>query len=992
MTGVLLQRLLDQIAPGQLPTNWRGFDLESFSRNKTLWDAQQRALDYAIKALWKYYAEPDLSASERKHRFYQWYRDSGLEEDLDLSIDKSSAAKRRLAALQETYFEVGEDDTLPYWQFINSICFWMATGSGKSLVIIKLVEILHELIKRGEIPNHDILILAHRDDLLDQLRKQIQDYNTSGNLYLRLHELRGYSEVKRAQPNLFAENERTIFYYRSDNLSDEQKEKIVDFRNYDNDGSWYIFLDEAHKGEREDSKRQQIYAILARNGFLFNFSATFTDPREIITTAFNFNLSEYIRKGYGKHIYIFDQETKAFRRREDYTESEKQKIVLKTLILLTYLRQIAEKVQAVAPGLYHCPLLLALVNSVNTQDADLKLLFRELVRIARGEIDKNQWAEAKAELLAEIDGHPPYLYEFGTTVRLDHEALEAVSKAELLAAVFNAENPGQIEVLYRPSDRREIALKLKTSEEAFALIRIGDVVSEWIAKELQGYEINHRFNDEGFFDRLNEPTSSVNLLLGSRSFYEGWDSNRPNVIMYINIGTGTDAKKFILQSVGRGARIEPLPDHRKRFRDLYAGGKLSEDEQALFHQVKEDVLPLESEFIFGTNRNALETVISELDQEDPELDSHEVSLRLNREAVGDKTLLIPVFKQQERLLCHQRDLAKFSLSPDNLAQLKDYLAYLDDDRLLLALYDMTPKQIETVRASVAEESDHFKTDGPHYKNLSVLVRQVVRYMSLQVQELEKFKKLEDEISHFKHIRVNLPEVKFDDFISQLEQFYKQPAKISELMEKYQAKQLTIEAYTEQLLSTQSPEGYSYQNQNVVFKRIQQHYYLPLIVAASNDYKLDYLRSVITVKSEVLFLEKLDRVLRTDENPFNQFDWWLFSKIDETYDHINIPYYYPIENRIASFRPDFIFWLQKGEDYHIIFVDPKGTGRAEYEHKVDGFRELFERDEKPIVFKHVDLNIRVHLFLFTEDRNWVADYYRRYWLDSVGNMVDEVLRS
>jgi type III restriction enzyme len=30
--------------------------------------------------------------------------------------------------------------------------------------------------------------------------------------------------------------------------------------------------------------------------------------------------------------------------------------------------------------------------------------------------------------------------------------------------------------------------------------------------------------------------------MGSRSFYEGWDSNRPNVANFINIGVGTDAR------------------------------------------------------------------------------------------------------------------------------------------------------------------------------------------------------------------------------------------------------------------------------------------------------------------------------------------------------------------------------------------------------------------------------------------------------------------
>ena len=229
----------------------------------------------------------------------------------------------------------------------------------------------------------------------------------------------------------------------------------------------------------------------------------------------------------------------------------------------------------------------------------------------------------------------------------------------------------------------------------FALIRIGDV-TEWRLEELQGYEVNHSFNDEGYFDRLNQDDSTINLLLGSRSFYEGWDSNRPNVIMYINIGTGTDAKKFILQSVGRGARIEPLGGYRKRFRDLFVSGVLSEEEKVLFHQVKDETLPLESEFIFGTNRSALETVISELDQEDDQPDSHEIKLQKNQEEIRDKMLLIPVFKDQDRNLYHQRNLAKFSLSTRNLSQMQEYLNYISDDRVLLALYNTTPEQIESI--------------------------------------------------------------------------------------------------------------------------------------------------------------------------------------------------------------------------------------------------------------------------------------------------------
>jgi hypothetical protein len=87
-----------------------------------------------------------------------------------------------------------------------------------------------------------------------------------------------------------------------------------------------VLLDEAHKGDREDSKRQHIYSILSRNGFLFNFSATFTDPRDIATTVYNFNLSEYIRRGYGKHLLVLQQELRAFKDKEDYSADEKRRL------------------------------------------------------------------------------------------------------------------------------------------------------------------------------------------------------------------------------------------------------------------------------------------------------------------------------------------------------------------------------------------------------------------------------------------------------------------------------------------------------------------------------------------------------------------------------------------------------------------------------------------------------------------------------------------
>ena len=132
--------------------------------------------------------------------------------------------------------------------------------------------------------------------------------------------------------------------------------------------------------------------------------------------------------------------------------------------------------------------------------------------------------------------------------------IEALSLRDVWRDVYNfdSDGGGEIEVLVRPGNRQEIAFKMKTSDRPFALIKIGDVTA-WIRDELTGFDYVETLDTESFFKGLNEADSPINILMGSRTFYEGWDSNRPNVINFVNIGVGEDAKKFILAVGGRGA-------------------------------------------------------------------------------------------------------------------------------------------------------------------------------------------------------------------------------------------------------------------------------------------------------------------------------------------------------------------------------------------------------------------------------------------------------
>jgi len=977
--------MVDDLAFDSLPASWNSFDLETFSTTKRLWDYQQKAVENAIKALWKYYedfvdyqeGERTEANEERKQKLFEWYRDNGLDEGLDIGLRR---ARRDIVHLLTEYYDV-QDGKVSYENFINRMCFWMATGSGKTLVLVKLIQVLRDLIRLGEIPPHDILVLTYRDDLIEQLKAHVREFNAAhSDIFIKLRELKEYAAAKRDYPSLFREQELTVFYYRSDNLSDVQKEKIIDFRNYDDEGKWYVLLDEAHKGDREESKRQHVYSILSRNGFLFNSSATFTDPRDVITTVCNFNLERFINSGYGKHIAILKQETRAFRDDDDYNNEEKRKMVLKSLVVLAYARKLYKDVQRVRADLYHKPLLLTLVNSVNTEDADLKLFFRELERIGKGEFSDEMWQEAKAELWDEFKERPSLMFEEGSAIEIDQQVYEALSKRDILEHVCNSSSSGQIEILIRPSNRQELAFKLKTSERPFALIKIGDI-SGWLKEELAGYEVSERFEDESYFERLNEDDSEINILMGSRTFYEGWDSNRPNVVNFINIGVGTDAKKFILQSVGRGVRIEPLKNRRKRLVHLYNANQV---EESLFRQIKDKALPIETLLIFGTNRKALQTVIAELDQQKEPV--KRLSLFVNEEA-KERKLLIPTYKEADHTLIEQRRLAKFEISEAELDLLKRYLGFIHDDRILLAMYETQPEELRILWDSLNIPEDHYKRGERSLKNIDLLVRRVLDYFDVIPEEFKQLKELEDEIRHFKNIRVSLKDIRqLQSKIHQVRDFPHKKQKLeAELSRISPEAQQAVQA----MLLKEASQTFEHEGRKVNIKYVANHYYIPIILSETE--KVDYIKHIIKTPSEVKFINDLEAYLH-DNNQFKEFDWWLFSKLDETLDEVYIPYYDPNANRIRHFMPDFVFWLQKEDDYYIIFIDPKGTSHTDYMHKVDGYKTIFEEDHSGSrVLRHDMLRVRVFAFLYTDDVNKLPlEGYREYWFDSIGKALTNIL--
>lgn len=118
-------------------------------------------------------------------------------------------------------------------------------------------------------------------------------------------------------------------------------------------------------------------------------------------------------------------------------------------------------------------------------------------------------------------------------------------------------------------------------------------------------------------------------------------------------------------------RIEPIKDKRKRLLQVYNAKEIDED---LFNKIKNKVLPIETLFIFGTNRNTLVTVIQELEKERKKEGETQLKLFVNYEAKKHK-LLIPTYESADYPLIKNRGLVKFEISQRNWKSLKSMLNF-----------------------------------------------------------------------------------------------------------------------------------------------------------------------------------------------------------------------------------------------------------------------------------------------------------------------------
>ncbi|MGN8366321.1 DEAD/DEAH box helicase family protein [Helicobacter pylori] len=927
----------DELNTNEINEPLEMLDFKSFDNNKELLDYQQQALINAFRMLIAYFRD----FKENKKEFYAFYQKH-------YSFANCDFAKKKLNPLLKSHFKV-ENHCVSFENFINRLAFYMATGSGKTIVIIKLVELLSVAIRMGLIPKKNIMFFSANENLIKQFEKEIEKYNRNKD-YSKQIDFKDLKSVTNKDfyhsPKDFLMEKIALFYYRADLMNDEGKENLLNYKDCWDNGENYVILDEAHKGNKTESKRQAIFSLLSLKGFLFNFSTTFTEESDLITAVYNLSVGEWVKLGYGKESVLLKKNNlNAFKELKDLNDREKEIALLKALLLLGMQKR--HKTE----GYFHDPLMLVFTHSVNVENSDAEIFFKTLARVIENN-DGSDFLKAKEDLLEELK-NPEFLFsddkDKDYKVKVFKESLNDMDFKGLKEEVFYASN-GHIEVIINPKNNQEIAFKLNTSDKVFCLIKIGDI-TEWICEKLKSVKVvskNLSFKEESYFSQIDK--SSINILVGSRTFDTGWDSTRPSVILFLNIGLDDDAKKLVKQSFGRGVRIESVKNQRQRLAYL-------DIDEAIKEKLKPNAAMLETLFVIATKSESVKAI---LDLKEESSDPSWCEVELEKTPIKHD-LFVPCYRKEQTNALKIPKSASFKMSEKNFKDLKEYFHLMSEKHFILKHEIYNPKDYTLLKEMI--QTAHFKKVSTwHYKDLDYMISEIKGklYPNQKVPK-DEFNALDNEkIVHFKRVKVRADK---KEKLIQTIQEVKEYAPLDKETLRTKIAQGEIDPYD----TEKHKQDRTFKVDEVELLKLKEHYYTPLIKAKN----CDWLKHVVKVKSESDFLEELLKITETlQEN----YDFWAFSKIDEHLDNLFIPY---IDNATERrFFPDFIFWLEKGGTQIICFIDPKGTEHTSGLRKADAYQLFKDKVFNPKNNPHLKIKV---VLKFYGNKDDVGERYRDDWI-------------
>ena len=432
---------------------------------------------------------------------------------------------------------------------LNKLAFWSATGSGKTLIMhanILQYQYYVEKYGRGHELNR-IILLTPNEGLSIQ---HLGEFRAAG-----------------IAAELFNKDGRGLFSGRSveiidiNKIREEMGDKTVAVDAFE--GNNLVLIDEGHRGASagETGAWMRFRNQLCETGFSFEYSATFgqavKSSAELTALyarciLFDYSYKYFYGDGYGKDYQILNIDPE--------TQDNNLELYLDACLLAFFQQQrlYREQESAFRPFNIEKPLWIFVGGKVTatlaTKDAsdiiEILLFLARFVSDRVGSTERINCILNQGLVTAQgrnlFAGRFTYLNSYGLSAEQIYD--------DVLATLFNAPGGGALHVENLKGAPGEIALRVGDND-AFGVINVGDAAK--LCKMCENHQsliAGERDFAGSLFHDINRPHSTVNVLIGSKKFTEGWNSWRVSTMGLMNVGSTEGSQ--IIQLFGRGVRLK----------------------------------------------------------------------------------------------------------------------------------------------------------------------------------------------------------------------------------------------------------------------------------------------------------------------------------------------------------------------------------------------------------------------------------------------------
>ncbi|HWP82432.1 MAG TPA: DEAD/DEAH box helicase family protein [Bacteroidota bacterium] len=463
--------------------------------------------------------------------------------DLNAFVRERNAVRLPNEAQDEPFTE---DD-------LTKLAYWMATGSGKTLILHLNY---HQFLHYNKETLDNILLITPNEGLSEQ---HLQELAASG-IPARRFELNISDQ--------WSNGRNAVQVIEITKLVEEKRGGGVSVPVEAFEGRNLIFVDEGHKGSGGEAWRKYRDALGA-TGFTFEYSATFgqalSAARNDPLTAeygkailFDYSYKYFYGDGFGKDFRILNL--------RDETRVDQTELLLLANLLSFYeqMRLYEEQTNALRPYNLEKPLWVfvgSTVNAVYTENKKPRSDVLTVVRFLHHLLSDRAWAlkTLKAVLggktgLVSPDGQDVFAGRFGYLRETD--VTPAQLYEDILQRIFHAPAGGGLHLCEIKSSAGELGLKAANAEDYFGLVYIGDTSAfkKLIEEDSGDIALEGDAIAGSLFERINRADSGLHVLIGAKKFMEGWNSWRVASMGLLNIGRQEGSQ--IIQLFGRGVRLK----------------------------------------------------------------------------------------------------------------------------------------------------------------------------------------------------------------------------------------------------------------------------------------------------------------------------------------------------------------------------------------------------------------------------------------------------